>query len=351
VYQTIEHKKQGGLRGLARGVARRLGPGEGSREAFTFHSPNGDTPLRILKGADRYTVRANGQDYKLFFVCAHPRSGTNWTRNLINLHPKAQCFGEFRFEGIWDGFCDLMRHPWHVAHHMPYRQVAQACLQDSMRALMAACAPLAPDAEWLGDQTPRGLVPLLPGAPHVWVIRDGRDVLVSMTFIRLKQPDAWSVDESLTPRLNEERKAFQKDPEHFTKHPERLLADEAWVRHAALSWGARARHDAEQAERFDGHEWESPLLKMRYEQTHADPEGERARLYTFLGLDPAQARPLSSESKTTPGFGKGDGRDFYRKGAVGDWKNYFVTEQAKQWFNDEAGAELVQMGYERDHRW
>jgi len=39
-----------------------------------------------------------------------------------------------------------------------------------------------------------------------------------------------------------------------------------------------------------------------------------------------------------------------RKGISGDWKNKFSRE-AKQIFNEYAGKELIQLGYEVDDSW
>ena len=40
----------------------------------------------------------------------------------------------------------------------------------------------------------------------------------------------------------------------------------------------------------------------------------------------------------------------FRKGVIGDWRNHF-TEEHKQAFKEQAGAELVRLGYEDDLDW
>lgn len=40
----------------------------------------------------------------------------------------------------------------------------------------------------------------------------------------------------------------------------------------------------------------------------------------------------------------------YRKGIVGDWKNYF-TEEHKALFKEVAGEQLIKLGYEEDYNW
>ena len=71
-------------------------------------------------------------------------------------------------------------------------------------------------------------------------------------------------------------------------------------------------------------------------------------MYKFLGADPEKARPL--DEKTQPGFRSEKPGQFYRKGKIGDWQNY-VTDDARDWFNEEAGQELIAQGYADDLNW
>ena len=89
---------------------------------------------------------------------------------------------------------------------------------------------------------------------------------------------------------------------------------------------------------------------MRYENIHKDPEGQRNQLYRFLSLDPAEAGPLSDETKTKPRLTQENPHGLYRKGEVGDWVKYF-TPQVKEWFKDEMNDTLVELGYEQNDRW
>ena len=41
---------------------------------------------------------------------------------------------------------------------------------------------------------------------------------------------------------------------------------------------------------------------------------------------------------------------FFRKGIVGDWRNYFC-QRAKKVFDFYAGAYLIKLGYEENHAW
>ena len=89
-------------------------------------------------------------------------------------------------------------------------------------------------------------------------------------------------------------------------------------------------------------------MELRYEAIHRDTDGERARMYSFLGVDPDLAGPLAFNTK--PGFEKETPNQFLRKGAVGDWRNY-MTPQAKAKFNELAGDTLVRLGYADSLDW
>ena len=41
----------------------------------------------------------------------------------------------------------------------------------------------------------------------------------------------------------------------------------------------------------------------------------------------------------------------YRKGIIGDWKNYFTDRDKDQFKASEAGRLLIELGYEKDNDW
>ncbi|MBK7403916.1 MAG: sulfotransferase domain-containing protein [Phycisphaerales bacterium] len=146
------------------------------------------------------------------------------------------------------------------------------------------------------------------------------------------------------------RERFLADPEHFKKHPHELLQSELLVRTVARQWAEQASHDLRTMEQIRAGVIDASAIMVRYEHLHADPDGERAKMYRFLGLDPSEAEPLTSESGTKPGLQSDDHRSDKRKGVVGDWTNYF-TESATRWFKEETGETLVALGYEAGAGW
>ncbi len=306
--------------------------------------------LRILREGQRNTVWAFGRVRKLFFVTGHARSGTNWLAALLMRHPSIYVDGEYYFQDLKAGFDAFRREPYHRAIREPVRTVAESCFQDTVRLCIAACSINFPDAEWVGDRTPRPLEVFLPGAPHFVIIRDGRDVLVSLSILEIAVGGPVFREFSHCPVLRTLREEFLNDKEFFKKHPQRLLSSEPFTRAIAHRWAAQIRHDSETIEKIRSGQIDASVFSITYEELHADPEAHRARMYQFLGLDPSKSLPLTVESETLPGFRGDNHASDRRKGVVGDWQNYF-TDTAKTWFKQAAGEALIRAGYEASNDW
>lgn len=290
---------------------------------------------------------------RYFFMRGHPRSGTNWVGAILNLHPRIYCHGEFHLEDIRNAIDQLQAKPWQTTGREPVRTILDESFQEVVRKCLATLREKKPGATWIGDRTPRGLRPLLADAPVFWVVRDGRDVLVSWTFHVLRQRDHVQeivIPDALKASMAPAVEAFRADPHAFTANPERLLQNEGWVRFISKRWGDWALVDLRNKAAIEAGEFRASVHMVRYETLHADAENERAGMYRFLGLDPAEALPLSDEGKTKAGFGREDPLSFYRKGEVGDWRSHF-TPDVTRWFKESAGQALMDLGYERDAGW
>lgn len=307
--------------------------------------------LREISGEDRYSIWAFGRLRKLFFITGHPRSGTTWTAAVLARHPGVFCDGEFHLHILRTGFDAMQRQPWHRVGRDPVHTAAEACFQDTVRLAMGACANKAGDAEWIGDRTPRPLRVLLPGAPHMVVIRDGRDVVVSTAIMEMNHGGPGVRAAEGDPAFQKARAEFLANSEFFKQHPDQLLASEPFTRHLAQRWGGFVEKDAATIAQISAGEIDATVHTVRYERLHAEPQTTRDEMYRFLGLEPRDAAPLTSDSCTTPGLGgQDDHRSDKRKGAVGDWRTYF-TPHATQWFKDEAQAALAGACYEESDAW
>jgi hypothetical protein len=277
---------------------------------------------------------------RVFFVRGTGSCGTSWVTALLNLHPHIYTCGEWCFAPIeagveqWEG----QDWTWGTSQHM--RLIVRGHLAGAVTdCLNAAAETEKPGATWVCDCSPEPIGDLVPGSPVILAARDGRDVLVSMTLRYLRRGGANMV--AVAPGMASVCEAFEADPESVVAEPGRLLSDETWVRNRARLWAERVQHDLDALDRLQDEG--VPALLLRYESLHTDTEACRAASYRLLGLNPGDALPLSVESKTTPGFKRGeDLTSFYRAGRIGDWQRVF-TDETTRWFDEEATETLARL--------
>lgn len=346
-------------------IERGAGPG-GRFTARTPQSMRARPPLsaawlesiaRAAGEADRVRVEHAGArlEFTLFFITGFPRSGTHWVGSLLNLHPEVLTDGEFFFDALLEGHERLAAWKWLVpGSDAGHRALGRRCFEDSVRRMLSAIAERRPSARLIGDRTPRPLTIHLPGARHIVVARDGRDVLVSWTFHQLRTGGRDMAEylrqTSGSGGLAEARDAFARDPRTFEAQPERLLADEGWVRRIARRWAEQRRHDMDTIERIRRGELDASVLEVGYERLHAAPGRILHEMLAFLGADARTAAPLDADSGTLAGATDGDPRSFFRSGRPGEWRRYF-TPRAAAWFEQEAGGSLRRDGYTTSEDW
>lgn len=287
------------------------------------------------------TVKISMNNKRFFCVRGFMKSGTNWLGSLLNSHEEISCNGEFHWQEVVAQFnknlqtLPLYRFP-------DYQEKSRQHFEEFIRRTMIDRAD--PEATVIGDRTPHTIVPVaLRNVPYISIIRDGRDILVSRVFHLYNVPEVTGLFDRI-PAMAETFQKFKQDPWHFQKHPEELLCHEEVVRTSVRWWRDHLKRDEDTVTQF-------PKLKVRfvkYEDLHRDTVGERKKLFEFLDVDPKRAAKLTGDLK--PGFKKERPSEFNRKGAVGDWKNYF-TDQSKQWFKEEGGETLIQYGYEASLDW
>ncbi len=222
------------------------------------------------------------------------------------------------------------------------RKVVRYELEEMVRRSLISFAR--PGTRLIGDRTPSTIHPVvLREAPHICVIRDCRDVVVSRMFHLYNVPRVTRVFQNF-PEMGRRLEKFQADPWFFRDHPHELLAHEGLIRGSARDWAGFLAADRNTISKL-------PNLKFKqvqYEVLHADVEGERNKLYVFLEVDPSAASAITEE--LMPGHAEEKPNDFFRKGIVGDWTNY-ITDQARVWIKEEAGEELIRQGYADSLDW
>jgi len=311
-------------------------------------------PVDPFACADRgvgneWTIVDRDRTYKFFFLCGGWKSGTHWVQALINLHPKAYMTGEFHFELIHGGFSSYLKRRWRLpAKSRVLQDIAHESLRRCIRRSMFAQTRSHPEAVMLGDRSPRMLKAMLPGAPHILLHRDGRDLLISRSYHMLRSNNPGAMLPRFAHLLSRWGPEYKLNPEKFRDTTIGLLGDDDWVRYLSRFWAESCLHDLNAMPQLIAQG--TPVHFIRYEDLHADLEGNRAAIYRFLGLDPAEAAPPSVETKTLPGFKSENLKSATRKGQTGEWRNSF-TDRITRIFKEEAAEALVQMGYEKNTNW
>lgn len=289
----------------------------------------------------RGLISSGTQTKRFFAVRGFPKSGVQWLKTLLNLHPQIDCLGEFHFQDIMQAVYQRVHSPQcygDVADKQKsiryFEQAIERCLVDAAR----------PTAELIGDSTAAPLAPVvLRGVPHLVIVRDGRDVLVSRAFHFFSHPEESTLFER-SPVMSRCLQRFQSNPGHFCDHPEELLSSEKLVRQTVRGWRMHLEADRKTAER-------NPRLVVkfvRYEDLQRELRELLPRLFEFLDVDPLQAK-LPSDNEL-PGQPQESPATRNHKGAVGDWRKYFQT-QTRVWFEEEAGDELTNHGYLEQFPW
>ncbi len=287
-----------------------------------------------------------------FFIVGHPRSGTNWMSNLLNLHPQVLCTGEAHFQVLLNAMPEMVSEPHQTAFKEPAKSAVARSFQEMIRATMAATAVRKPGALRAGDHTPRLLRPMLPESEHFVIFRDGRDVVMSMTVHTLNNQSKRAGH-----AIPETREIFDhalgmltSDDESLYRAARFLLTHEAWVRRFAGNWQRHVLTDLETIQRMHAGEYPGKVMSVRYEDLHARTDKLRCEMYRLLGLDPDKAAPIGTDPRTAPGYTENKTSSHYRKGKVGDWRSHF-TPPAMRWFDAEAGRAMLELNYELDSAW
>lgn len=302
-----------------------------------------DTP-----DGDAFSVRNGDRRHRFFFITGCYKSGTHWVQNILNLHPEVNARGEFHLETLGRAVDELVSTHWYMTARPRLRGVIDDSYHAFIRRVMFTETRDKPHATWIGDRTPRLMTELLPGAPIVNIRRDGRDVMVSWNFHHLRTKKLDNLLPEMRPLAEKFNARFQSDPSAFSEPGTGYLSDEHWFRSHARIWADMVLRELAEAPRL--RERGTPVLQLVYERMHEDAASAQASLYKFLGLDPSVAAPLSHETRTLPGFDEPSPTKFYRKGAVGEWRDMFTAQQCA-WFVEVAGEALVRAGYEVDASW
>jgi hypothetical protein len=209
----------------------------------------------------------------------------------------------------------------------------------------------------VGDKSPsstihgqavRDLYAVYPDAKLIYIVRDGRDVMISERFRNFVEESRF-----LTPEDRRILADLREDHLPFTNGT-RSIFTEAYIRRVAAGWVTNLSEIRGEGKRLYG----SQYFSLRYEDLLLDPFDELNGLWNFLGVrkvNKSLKKDIKAELGSNPDEEwqekrNGDIASFLTKGQAGNWQRLF-TGYDKSVFKEIAGETLVKWKYEKDLNW
>ena len=297
-----------------------------------------------------------------FFILGHARSGTTLLARLIRLHHEIHCNWQAHFFTREPYLKSLVDNPetaewlgrksnrWNMGHDLSplvLRATADFILErDAAREGKRIVGDKSPSS-LIHGQAVRDMHAVYPDASLIYIVRDGRDVLISERFRNFVEDSRFLSSEDK--HIIEELKTDQKP---FTDGTRSIFTD-TFIRRAATGWVANLRETDLEARRLYGERY----FALRYEDLLNNPFDEMQKLWQYLGVvvDPGLEIAIKNELSSNPDEEWQAKRNdsiasFLPKGKAGNWRNMFTIHD-QQVFKEVAGEMLVKWQYEKDMVW
>ncbi|HEX9334088.1 MAG TPA: sulfotransferase [Anaerolineales bacterium] len=298
-----------------------------------------------------------------FFIFGHARSGTTLLMRLARLHPEVHCNYQAHFFTRQPLLKSLVSTPeaeeWLTRKSNRWNQG-----RDLSPLVLRAAADFIMERDAskngkmiVGDKSPsstihgqavRDMHSIYPDAKLVYIVRDGRDVLISERFRNFVEESKF-----LSAEDKQIIEDLQKDQTQFTNGT-RSIFTETFIRRVAAGWVKNLQETEDEARKLFGENY----FGMRYEDLLSTPFDEMTKLWDFLGvkkIDQSLSEEIKAEMTSNPDeewqAKRNEGiASFLPKGQAGNWQRLF-TERDKSVFKEVAGEMLVRWKYEKDLNW
>jgi len=298
-----------------------------------------------------------------FFVMGHARSGTTLLMRLLRLHEEVHCNYQAHFFSRKPMLKSLVDSPdieeWLTRKSNRWNQgrdLSPLVLRAAADFIMERDA-VREGKHIVGDKSPSSTIHgqvvrdthlIYPDAKIIYIVRDGRDVLISERFRNF-------VEESKFLTFEDKRiiSDLRTDSAPFSDG-RRSIFTEASIRNIAKRWVDDLNEIDSESKRLYGENY----ISLRYEDMLSKPFAELSRLWKFLAvknIDTTLEQKLLQEMSSNPDeewqAQRNEGiASFLPKGQAGNWQRLF-TARDKALFKEIAGDVLVKWGYEKDLNW
>ncbi|WP_353777093.1 sulfotransferase domain-containing protein [Winogradskyella sp. 3972H.M.0a.05] len=191
----------------------------------------------------------------------------------------------------------------------------------------------------------------------VWLLRDGRDIMVSSYFYHLIWNDKNRKDPKLVNyyRDNLKFKDYSDIKTNLSEYIEFLFTDKPSKLKFFNHPGNWTDYNNKWLKATKDHK---NIYSIKYEDMLNDTSEALTNLHTKMFPDKEVDQNIikqvvdkySFENQTKRSRGEENTNSFLRKGISGDWKNYF-DENSKAVFKKHAGDMLIKLGYAQDNNW
>ena len=348
------------------------------------------------------------QDFTPFVVYGPSKSGTTWLQKTLDSHPEVRCHFQLQvfpflneinkvairgnavysrlkspFKGVFPSAEDERKYWVKLRYFQNMRRALDRSIEE-----LRPMFPKPEDQEYLEElvlETYRATVPkfvidqpgkkvyglksttdlefmfkVYPKAKVITIIRDGRDVATSKRFHMQKRGAFFHGDEkspflyALNSNKWTKKLAFGLrhylgwfGEDHFkTYNNDNMKFTEASLKKFSRDWYLTTSFILKFQKQFP-----EQFLVVRYEDMKQRQGETLAAIFAFLGvrsdedvlkevMDATDFKKLKSNQKDS----------FFRKGALGDWQNYF-TEADKRLFKQQTEDLLIELGYAKDQNW
>jgi hypothetical protein len=297
-----------------------------------------------------------------FFIFGHARSGTTLLMRLIRLHPDVHCNYQAHFftrQPLLKSLVDTSEaeewlkrksNRWNQGRDLSplvLRAAADFILEREAARLGKQIVGDKSPSSTIHGQAVRDLHAVYPDAKLIYIVRDGRDVLLSERFRNFVEESKFLSAEDK--RIIED---LRKDQTPFTSGRRSILT-EAFIRRVASGWVRNLQEIKAEGRRLFAENYHS----LRYEDLLAHPFDELLKLWTFLGVPvgPSLEKAIQDEMSSNPDeeWQAKRGEDiasFLPKGHAGNWRRLF-TEKDKSIFKEVTKETMIEWGYETSEVW
>ena len=298
-----------------------------------------------------------------YFIFGHARSGTTLLVRLIRVHPEVHCNYQAHFftrppllqslviDSDVEAWLSRRSNRWNQGKDLSplvLRATADFIMERDARNV---------GKHIVGDKSPSSLYhgkavqlmhKLYPDARLIYIVRDGRDAVVSHRFQSFIDASQHLSKEDLAIR-----EAFQRNPEPFMQGERSIFTPKGFQR-SVEGWVQNVTETEQLGKEF----YNEHYISLRYEDLLDRPFDVMSRLWGFLGagLDfPGLRESVAEELQQNPDADwqrqkAGELVEPLKKGKQGSWRDLF-TDDDRQVFKTIAGQTLVDWGYEKDLDW